>query len=136
MAPSQLNKGLEEKISGLLSTLAVTNESVLNLTKISEKHEALLYGTDNEGGMVTRGNTVKQAVDEHEKTLTRLEGSCEKVVSFMESQVEINKSQQQFNSNINRVLYGLAGLVFVILLLIGVADITALHNLLAGVHIP
>lgn len=136
MTPSQLSKALEDRISGLLASLAVTNESVMNLTRIAEKHEALLYGTDNEGGMVTRGNTMKQTMDDHEKTLTRLEGSCEKVVAFMESQLEINRSQQVFNNNINRVLYGLAGLVFVILLLIGVADITALHNLLSSVHIP
>lgn len=134
MAPT--NKGLEDRISGLLSSMAVTNEGVMNLTKIAEKHETVLFGKDADGGLVTRGNVVYKTLQEHEVTLERLESSCEKVVTFMESQLEINKQQQVTNQTLNRVLLGLAGLVFLIMLLIGVADINALHTLLTGVHIP
>lgn len=137
MTPNQsISKGLEDKISGLLASLAVTNEGMMNLTKIADKHEALLYGKDDDGGMVTRGNVVRQQLAEHEATLDRLESSCEKVVGFMEKQVEINQSTQNSLANMNKVILSLAGVVFLVLLLIGVADITALHNLLGGIHIP
>lgn len=135
MTPRTVNIS-EEKISGLLASLAVTNESVMNLTKISEKHESLLYGKDSDGGLVTRGNTMAHTIEDQQRALDRLEKSCTQVVSFMESQLEINKQQQETNRVLNKVLYGLAGLVFLILLLIGVADISALHNLLSGVKIP
>ena len=136
MAPQTISKTLEEKLTGLLASLAVANEGIMNLTKLSEKHETLLYGRDDEGGIVTRLNTNKQTLEDHDKTLSRLETSCEKVVSFMESQVEINKSTDHALANMNKVILSLAGVVFLILILIGVADITALHNLLAGIHIP
>lgn len=135
MTPA-ISKSLEDKITGLLASLAVTNEGVMNLTKISEKHEGLLYGKDDSGGMVTRMNVVKQTQEEHEATLQRLENSCEKVVTFMEGQVEVNKATQGALNNMNKVILALGGVVFLILILIGVADITALHNLLAGVKIP
>lgn len=136
MTQRSISSGLEDKITGLLSSLAVTNEGVMSLTKIAEKHEALLYGKDENGGLVTRGNVVRQTLEDHQASLDRLEKSCADMVSFMESQVEINRQQQATTQNINRVIYGLAGLVFLILLLIGVADIQALHNLLVGSHLP
>lgn len=137
MPPTRsISTGLEEKITGLLSSMAVTNEGVQSLTKIAEKHESLLYGTDEKGGLVTRGNVVQRTLDDHQMALDRLEKSCENVVNFMESQLQINKAQQETNKILNRVLYGLAGLVFMILLLIGVADISALHTLLSGIKIP
>ncbi len=131
MAPN--NKGLEEKIIGLMSQLAITNEGIMNLTKISDKHETLLYGKDENGGMVTRGNGMQQTLEEHQVALDRLEKSCGAVVSFMEAQVEINKQQSETNRNVSRVVFAIAGMTFLILLLIGVADISALHNLLTGV---
>lgn len=127
---------LEERLSGLISQLAITNEGMMNLTKVSEKHEAILYGTDENGGLVTRGNVVKRTLEEHEANMVRLETSCQQVVSFMESQVEINKSTERSLENMNKVILALGGVVFLILILIGVADITALHNLLTGVKIP
>lgn len=137
MAPSPtMSKGLEEKIVGLLAQLAVTNESVMNLAKISEKHETVIYGNDENGGLISRNNVVKQTLADHAIVLDRLEKSCQSVTEFMQQQVQVNKSQQVTNATLNRVLYGLAGLVFLILLLIGVADISALHSILGGVHIP
>lgn len=136
MTPNQMNRGLEDRLSGLLASMAVTNEGVMNLTKIAEKHETLLYGKDDEGGLVTRGNVVRQTLADHEATLQRLETSCQQVVNFMEAQIEVNKSQTNVIANMNKVIYTLAGTVFLILLLIGVADISALHNLLAGIKIP
>lgn len=135
MAPA-LPKSLEEKITGLLSSLAVTNEGVMNLTKLSEKHENLLYGTSDTGGIVTRLNVTKQTLEEHESTLQRLETSCQQVVNFMEGQVKINEANQKALENLNKVILALGGVVFLILILIGVADISALHNLLAGIKIP
>lgn len=136
MAPRTISTGLEDKITGLLSSLAVTNEGMMNLTKIAEKHDTLLYGKDEEGGLVTRGNTLKQTVADHQATLDRLEKSCENMVGFMEKQVEINQQQQTTNQQLNRVIFGLAGVVFLVLLMIGVADISALHTLLTGIKFP
>lgn len=135
MTPA-ISKSLEDKITGLLASLAVTNEGVMNLTKISEKHESVLYGKDDSGGMVTRINVTNKTLEEHENALQRLENSCQQVVNFMEGQVKINDSTQKTLENMNKVILALGVVVFLILILIGVADITALHNLLAGIKIP
>lgn len=132
MAPSKL----EERLSGLISQLAVTNEGLLTLTRISERHENVIFGKDDEGGLVSKGNVTKRTLEEHDTALSRLETSCQQVVSFMESQVEINKAQAKTNSNLVKALFGLGIMVFLILLLIGVADISALHALLSNIKLP
>lgn len=134
MAPS--TRGLEDKLAGLIAQLAVTNESMMQLNKLAEKHENVIFGTTLEGGLVSAGNTLRDTVKEHGDTLARLENTCTGVASFMEGQIEINKSTQHSLDNMNKVILSLAVVVFLILILIGVADITALHNLLTGVKIP
>lgn len=126
---------LEERLSGLISQLAITNEGMMNLTKLSEKHEGILYGKDENGGLISRNGIIQRTLEDHEATLQRLETSCQQVVNFMESQVEINRSQAETNRNVSRVVFAIAGMTFLILLLIGVADISALHNLLSGIHL-
>lgn len=134
MTPSNMSKDLEDRISGLLASLAVTNQSVMNLTELSKKHETLLYGSDAQGGLVSRNVENSRILKDHDNTLERLEKSCEQVVSFMVAQVEENKAQRDSNRNLNRVVLGLAAAVFFILLLIGVSDINALHTLLSNIH--
>lgn len=134
MAPA--NKGLEDKISSLIAQLALTNEEILQLTKLAEKHDTLLYGANENGGMISRVNTQKQSLEDHQNLLDKLEKSCGAVVAFMEAQLQINKQQADTNKNVNRVILALAGMTFLILLLIGVADISALHNILSAVKLP
>lgn len=133
---TQTSKSLEDKISGLLASLAVTNEGLMRLTQITEKHDAILYGTDDRGGLVSRGNTNRQILETHEETLERLESSCQQVVSFMETQLEVNRNQSNAMQNLNKVIYALSATVVLILILIGIADINALHNLLGGIKLP
>lgn len=127
---------LEERIDGLISQLATTNESMVNLIKISERHERVLYGDNVAGGLVTRINSNTQLLNEHQATLERLEKASQDMLAFMQSQVKVNEAQAAINRNLNRVILGLSGVTFLILFLIGVADITALKNLLALLHVP
>lgn len=129
-------KGLEDKLAGLIAQLAVTNESMMQLNKLAEKHENVIFGTTPDGGLVSAGNTLKHTVQEHTEILDRLEKSCSDMMTFMEAQVEINKARDHSLTNLNRVVMALAGAVFIVLLLIGVADISALHTLLTGVQWP
>lgn len=127
---------LEERIDGLISQLATTNESMVNLIKISERHERVLYGDNVAGGLVTRINSNTQLLNEHQATLERLEKASQDMLAFMQSQVKVNEAQAAINRNLNRVILGLSGVTFLILFLIGVADITALKNLLTLLHVP
>lgn len=127
---TSISPALEEKISTLLSQMAVTNNTLTSIITEVQKLSSVVYGSDVSGGIVTNVNMTQQAIQKHEDSLSRLEKSCEKVSQFMEGQLEINKAQSQTTQNLNRVVRGLAAAVVLILILIAAADIHALELLL------
>lgn len=136
MSIPELPTGLEEKITSLISQLAITNQTLLVLAQQVQQHQSLFYGTSADGGLITERNVTRQILKEHEASLNRLEDDCNRITGFMDRQVEINKAQSDSLHLMNRVIIMIAGTVFVLLLLIGAADLHALQNLLSHIAVP
>lgn len=132
----ELPRGLEEKIASLVSQLAITNQTLIVMAQEVQQHQNLFYGTTTDGGLITERNTTRQVLKEHEASLNRLEEDCNRITGFMDRQVEINKAQADSLHLMNRVILLIAGTVFVILLLIGAADLHALQSLLGQINLP
>ena len=130
-----ISKSLEEKITTLISQMAVTNASLVEMGQTLKQHDQVIYGKDPDGGLVTSRNVIIKTIEEHDVALQRLETNCNKITGFMESQIEINKSQADSLKLVNRVVILLATAVFLILLLIGVADLHVLESILSGLHV-
>lgn len=133
---SSISKGLEDKIASLVIQLATSNQTMLTIAQEVQQHNTLFYGSNTEGGLITERNVAKQMLKEHEEALKRLEDTCDRITGFMDRQVEINKSESDSLHVMNRVIILLAGALFLLLLLVGAADLHNLQLILGQLSLP
>ncbi len=126
--------GLEEKISLLVSQMAVNNSQLMAIVSEVQKHSSIIFGDTSVGGLVTRGNVLESRIEEQEKVVAQLTKNCETISGFVQSQNEVNATQRDTNRMIGRTLIALGMAIFVVLLLVGAADIHVLEAILGGIH--
>lgn len=118
----------------LTKQLALTNQNLSFVGSEVSLHSKLLYGDEKgEGGMVLRVNVSDEALKRHESILAHLEASCGDVVKSLAVQLEIAKSQSASLKNLNRVVFGLAGIVMFILISLGIAGWKEIAALLSSI---
>ncbi len=126
--------GLEEKISLLVSQMAVNNSQLMAIVSEVQKHSSIIFGDTSVGGLVTRGNVLESRIEEQEKVVAQLTKNCETISGFVQSQNEVNATQRDTNRMIGRTLIALGMAIFVVLLLVGAADIHVLESVLGSIR--
>ncbi len=126
--------GLEDKISLLVSQMAVNNSQLMAIVGEVQKHSSIIFGDTSVGGLVTRGNVLESRMDEQDKMLAQLTKNCDTISGFVEGQNKINETQRDTNRIIGRAMIAMGMAIFVVLLLVGAADIHVLEAILGGIH--
>jgi len=121
---------LIEKLTDLSEKQSVTNERLGVVVEEIKLHGKLLYGDTPDGGIISRTNQIRTVLDRHEETLDKLNEQCNKVVQSMTSQVEISRLQSVSITNMNKVLFSLAGVVVLMLILSGILGWREIYALL------